>query len=397
MTETFGLNGAVGLLPDNYLFSQMRLRASQFAAAHPDVRLLDLGVGDVTGPVARCVADAGMHAFEQYADIASFRGYGPENGYAFLREAIRDYYASELAVTLSEEDIFAGDGAKSAIDRIMGCFTGEVLLPVPAYPAYRECALARGLKPVFLEKRPENGFLPLPDGCKMRPRLIVLCSPDNPTGAAMDAQTLQKWVDYARSSGSVILFDAAYERFAGKKKPRSVFVADGAKECCVEIGSLSKSACFTGIRAGWTVVPAEIMGGKLKKTYRRLLGCCYNGVPYAVQRAAQAALSRGALSFCGEYAESCLRGARILKSTLEASGAEVCGGEDSPYLWLRCICGDGCETAEKWLTEAGIIVTPGEGFGRGGEGFIRLSALGGEKRAASAAARIKKVFGAALR
>lgn len=398
MTENTILNESLNKLHGSYLFAELKQKVRAFRENFPERTLVDLGIGDVTGPIAYCVVKALQSGVREQAFSSSFRGYGPENGYGFMRVAVKEYYLRDIGAEIDEDDIFVADGAKSAIDRIFGCFKGKVLLPEPCYPAYFECAAGRGLQPVAVRKSEEDGFVALPPGNNASPCLIVLCSPDNPTGASMPYEALRMWIDYARKTGSYILFDSAYERFVRSRAPRSIYCVEGARECCIETGSLSKSACFTGMRLGWTVIPEELDGGRIKKLYSRVLGCSYNGAPYIIQKAACAALSAEGIRQCGVYIDECLKNAGALKRQLMAAGASAFGGEDSPYVWLKCPEGySGGGFADELLYKAGIAVTPGGGFGNGGENFVRLSALGGGDAASSAAKNIIALFRAAKR
>lgn len=394
MIERIKLNEFADKMSENYLFKDISLRVKRFREDNPGLETLSLGVGDVPGPLCDCVVKAAEKALDEQRDKRLFRGYGPEEGYAFAREAVKKYYDRRIGATVSASDVFVGDGAKSAIERLLCCFSCDVVIPVPAYPAYKDCAAAKGLKTVYLPRNEENGFVPLPDGLDGAPSLIVLCSPDNPTGIAYGEDILSEWVNYALDSGSVILFDNAYERFVTSGKPRSIYAIQGAEKCAVEVGSLSKSACFTGMRFGWTIIPDGVADGALKKIYTRILGCGYNGAPYCVQRAAEAALSDVGFDECAPLIKTFASNAAALKKELENCGMTVYGGIDSPYLWLKCPYGtSSVETFEYMLTAGGVIVTPGSGFGSAGEGFVRISSLCSEENIKKAIKRIKDLIG----
>lgn len=393
MNKKIKLNEFADKMSENYLFKDVSLRVKRFKEDNPGFETISLGVGDVPGPLCDCVIKAAEKALSEQRDTKFFRGYGPEEGYDFARKAVAEYYERKIGAIVSPSDVFVGDGAKSAIERLLCCFSCDVVIPAPAYPAYKDCATAKGLKTIFLPKNEKNGFVPLPDGLDARNSLIVLCSPDNPTGIAYDEDVLSEWVNYALRSGSVILFDNAYERFVTSDKPRSIYTVKGAEKCAIEVGSLSKSACFTGMRFGWTIIPDGPADGAVKKIYTRILGCGYNGAPYCVQRAAEAALSDVGFDECEPTIKIFARNAAMLKNELENSGATIYGGSDSPYLWMKCPGGrTSFETFEYMLSAGGVIVTPGSGFGTAGEGFVRISALSGEENVKKALNRIKALI-----
>lgn len=394
MSGGIKLNSNVKKLSENYLFKEMEEKVKVFSSRNPETVLLRLGVGDVSGTLPECIVAAAERALIAQKETETFRGYGPENGYEFCRNAVRDYYKNEMGAEICSSDVFISDGAKSAIDRLLGCFSCDVVIPSPAYPAYYDCAETKGLKIVALERFENDSFVPFPDKLKKKPYLIILCSPDNPTGVAYDKSVLECWTEFAVKSGSVILFDNAYERFIRGGKPHSIYAVKGAEMCAVEIGSLSKSACFTGMRLGWSVIPDGVAGGALKKTYKRIIGCGYNGAPYIIQRAAECALSGEGIAACSAYITACRHNAAVLKKALTECGMTVYGGLHSPYLWLKCPFDlNSEETFDYFLSNCGIVITPGSGFGKGGDGFVRLSALCPSDTAEKASVRIKEVFG----
>lgn len=243
------------------MFVQTAKRKAEYAAAHPEKKLIDLGIGDVSGPLPPAAARALESACVAQSEPKSFRGYGPESGYEFCKNAIADYYKRSFGAEINPCDIFVGDGAKSAITRLFAAVDCEIVIFSPAYPAYADCALSLGKKIKIIERSATDGFIPLPYGLTNKPRLIVLCSPDNPTGTAIGREIMAEWLTFCQKSGSAIMFDAAYERFCfSPDKARSVYETDGMQGYAVEIGSLSKSACFTGLRAGWTVIPGGVSG-----------------------------------------------------------------------------------------------------------------------------------------
>lgn len=376
------------------MFVQTAKRKAEYAAAHPEKKLIDLGIGDVSGPLPPAAARALESACVAQSEPKSFRGYGPESGYEFCKNAIADYYKRSFGAEINPCDIFVGDGAKSAITRLFAAVDCEIVIFSPAYPAYADCALSLGKKIKIIERSATDGFIPLPYGLTNKPRLIVLCSPDNPTGTAIGREIMAEWLTFCQKSGSAIMFDAAYERFCfSPDKARSVYETDGMQGYAVEIGSLSKSACFTGLRAGWTIIPNGVSGGRLKKTYERMLSCGYNGLAYVVQEAAAAALSEEGERESASFAGKILAAAEKLAFPLEKCGFTVFGGSYSPYLWVKKP--DFMKKADAFdffLGELGIVVTPGSGFGREWDDFFRLSALGGEEKAEEAAKRIKEYF-----
>ena len=290
----FHLNENYLTLSESYLFSEIAHRVSAHAQAHPQQKLIRMGIGDVTRPLCPCVVSALQSAAAEQGSAATFRGYGPEQGYDFLRERIRAYYAAR-GVLLEADEIFVSDGAKSDLGNILDLFSREnrVLIPDPVYPVYVDTNRMEGRPIVFADATEENGFLPLPDET-LEADLIYLCSPNNPTGAVYDRAQLQQWVDYANARGAVILFDAAYEAFVvDPALPRSIFELPGAETCAIEFCSFSKTAGFTGTRCGYTVVPHALVrqGVQLGRLWLRRQTTKFNGVSYLVQRGAEAALS----------------------------------------------------------------------------------------------------------
>ena len=383
-------------LPRAYLFSEMAREVEKYRAAHPGVRLCRLGIGDATRPIGGCIVAALHRAVAERGDAAHFRGYAPDGGYAFARQAIAGYYARR-GVGVSADEIFVSDGAKSDLFRTAGLFGSlPAVLPDPGYPAYADDTLLVGREIIWLRGNKDNGFLPSPDAlersAKDRPCLIYLCSPANPSGTAYTKEGLQAWVNHAKRTESILLFDAAYEAFLPQDAPHSIYEAEGAQSCAVELCSLSKSASFTGMRFGWTVVPAALTrrGQSLRDRMARRTAATFNGVPYIVQRAAEAALSeegrRESASNVGQYLQS----AACLASALSDCGIRFFGGAAAPYLWVD---GGGREDRalfREWL-EAGLITTPGSGFGAGGRGYLRLSSFAPPDEILLAAERIRKL------
>ena len=385
------LNENFGRIKPSYLFSDVAKRVRAYAEAHPDKKILKLGIGDVTLPLTPTVIRALHSATDEMADAATFRGYAPEYGYDFLREAVARHYAS-FGVTVGADDVFISDGAKSDLGNFVDLFGDvPVLVPDPVYPVYVDSNLMAGRTIEYVTGNAENGFLPTPAGLSDVPRLIYICSPNNPTGAVYSKEGLAEWVDFARRTGSVILYDSAYEAFISDGSPRSIYAIEGARECAVEFCSLSKTAGFTGTRCGWTIVPAAL--GRVKPMWERRQATKFNGVPYVVQRAAEAALSDEGMAECMENIKYYKENAALIAELLTKKGVYFTGGTSSPYLWLRCPGGMGSwEFFDKLLHEAQVVGTPGEGFGRAGEGYFRLTAFGSRENTREAVERLDKLL-----
>ncbi len=384
------LSRYLGSVPENYLFSEVAKRVAAAKNRQPHKKTISLGIGDVTLPLPSCAVRAAVVAAEEMGREASFRGYGPESGYMFLKTAVSEHYGRQ-GVSISPDEIYITDGAKSTLGSIGDIIGNEKLLvPAPTYPVMPDSWLMSGREAVFLPGNRENGFLPSPpeDGGRY---VIYLCSPGNPTGAAYTAEGLEKWVNFALSTGSLIVFDAAYSAFSGDGTPRSVFSVKNASECAVEVGSLSKNAGFTGMRCGWLTIPESL--SDIASAWKRRQATRFNGVPYIVQRAAEAALTQEGERECRSLVSYYLGNAAILAKPLKKHGIFFTGGENSPYLFARCP-----ENAGSWdffehlLDTAGIVCTPGSGFGDCGEGWFRLSAFGKRKTVTEAAERLDRFF-----
>lgn len=379
----------------NYLFSEIAKRVNAYKEANPDADVIRLGIGDVTLPLSPVVVEAMKKASDEMGDAATFRGYAPEYGYDFLREKIAEYY-KKFPVDLSSEEIFVSDGAKSDVGNIVDILgDNEILIPDPVYPVYLDSNIMSGHKVKFIAGNRENGFLPMPDGIERRPYVIYLCSPNNPTGAVYGRDALKKWIDFANETGSLIIFDSAYEAFISGDYPHSVYEIEGAKTCAVEICSFSKTAGFTGTRCAWSVFPDELTVGenKLSFLWSRRQATKFNGVPYVVQRAAEAALSDEGQKQCRESIAYYMENARIIAEVLKEKGIYFTGGENSPYLWLECPDGmTSWEFFDFLLEKAQIVGTPGAGFGGAGEGYFRLTSFGSRESTLKAAERLKKLL-----
>lgn len=381
-------------LEQSYLFTNINRKVAAYQAANPEKKIIRLGIGDVTRPLCPAVIDAMHAAVSEMGAAKTFRGYGPEQGYGFLREAVQGYYASR-GTSLETQEIFISDGAKSDIGNILDLFSPEntVLVPDPVYPVYVDTNIMAGRKILYMDANERNGFLPLPDP-SVKADIIYLCSPNNPTGAVYDREQLQAWVDYALDCGAVLLFDAAYECFVHDPTlPRSIFEIEGAKHCAIEFCSFSKTAGFTGTRCGYTIVPEALTfdGASLNKFWLRRQTTKFNGVPYIVQRGAAAVFTPEGQEQIHANIEYYMENARTIASALRKLGIWFTGGENSPYIWLKCPGGrSSWEYFDYLLEEKNLVGTPGAGFGKNGEGFFRLTAFGSQEATREAVARISE-------
>lgn len=390
------INGNYANLKESYLFADIARRVAEHSAANPDVKIIRLGIGDVTKPLCPAVIDAMHAAVDDMSAAETFRGYGPEQGYDFLKSAIRDYYAKS-GVELELNEIFISDGAKSDLGNILDLFDKDntVLIPDPVYPVYVDTNIMDGRAIVYMNASAENGFLPMPDE-SVQADVIYLCSPNNPTGAVYDRDQLAAWVQYAKKQGAVILFDSAYEAFVvDADLPRSIYEIEGAKDCAIEFCSFSKTAGFTGTRCGYTVVPMALTvgGTALNKLWLRRQTTKFNGVPYIVQAGAAAVFTDEGMAQIKENIAYYRENAKIITAALDELGIWYTGGKNSPYIWLACP--DGMQSWDFFdllLKKAGVVGTPGAGFGTNGEGFFRLTAFGNRENTAEAMERIKAVL-----
>ncbi len=384
-------------LKESYLFSDIAKKTAAYKAENPDADIIRLGIGDVTLPLCTAVVDAFHGASDEMGKKETFKGYGPEQGHAFLKDAIKDYYLAEDGVALDADEIFISDGAKSDLGNILDIFAKDnvVLVPDPVYPVYVDTNTMDGREILYMKGTAENSFLPMPDA-NVKADIIYLCSPNNPTGAAYNHAQLKEWVDYANKNGAIILFDAAYESFVTTKElVRSIYEIEGARTCAIEFCSFSKTAGFTGTRCGWTVVPMELEGDgiKLNKLWLRRQTTKFNGVSYPVQKAAAAVFTPEGRAQIAENLNYYKENAKIITSALDEIGIWYTGGVNSPYIWLKCPNGMGSwEFFDLLLTKANVVGTPGAGFGEMGEGFFRLTAFGDRERTREAAERIKALL-----
>ena len=395
-------------LPGSYLFTEIARRVTAYGQKNPDKRLIRLGIGDVTRPLAPAVISAMHAAVDEMGTVEGFRGYGPEQGYDFLRQAIAEYDYQARGAEIAPDEIFISDGAKSDCGNIGDIFGVDNVVAVcdPVYPVYVDTnamagrageyseAVGRWSNLVYMPCTAENGFAPAPPESKVD--LIYLCFPNNPTGAVATREQLQAWVDYAESRGAVILFDSAYEAFISDPSiPHSIFEIEGARRCAIEFRSFSKTAGFTGNRCAYTVVPRDLErgGASLNTLWNRRQTTKFNGVPYVVQRGAQAVYSDAGRAQVRETIAFYQNNARVIQAGLAGAGLTVSGGENSPYVWAKTAHGMGSWAFfDLLLQQAGVVTTPGAGFGPSGEGYIRLSAFGGAEDTAEAVERIRAVL-----
>lgn len=388
-------------LKESYLFSEVAKRVNAYQQANPDKSIIRLGIGDVTLPLSGEVVKSLHAAADEMGKAETFRGYGPEQGYDFLRNAIKDYYKRN-GVELEADEIFISDGAKSDTGNITDLFAIDniVMVPDPVYPVYVDTNTMNGRNIIYINGTAENNFLPMPDR-SVHADIIYICSPNNPTGACYNKAQLEEWVSYALENDAIILFDSAYECFISDKDlPRSIYAVDGAKKCAVEFCSLSKTAGFTGTRCGYTVVPKAIKAVSsngtemsLNKMWNRRQTTKFNGVPYIVQRAAATVFSPDGMAEAKQMIDHYKENAKIIADTMEETGVRYFGGINSPYIWFECPFG-----MESWaffdlmLEKIGVVGTPGAGFGKCGSNYFRLTAFNNKENTTEAMKRFKTLF-----
>ena len=390
-------NRHYGELKDSYLFARIAEKTADYLREHSGERLLRMGIGDVSQPLCPAVIQALHGAVEDQARRETFRGYQSELGTDFLRAAVAEHY-SERGTALSPEEVFVSSGASDELGHILDLFDPAcpALIPEPAYPAYVDASILAGRRIIHLPTGREGGFLPDPSGAK-EGDLIYLCSPNNPTGSVLDRERLQAWVDHANRTGAVILFDAAYEAFISDPAlPHSIFEMEGARTCAIEICSLSKTAGFTGTRAGYTVIPKELERGgmNLRQMWVRNRTTKSNGVSYILQRGAAAVFTPEGQKQIHETLDIYKQNAGTLGETLDKLGIWYTGGKNAPYIWLACPGGMGSwDFFDRLLTEIQVVGTPGEGFGACGEGYFRFSAFGDPGDTLEACSRLEALLG----
>ena len=388
-------------LKESYLFAEIAHRVAAYEAEHPDSKIIRLGIGDVTLPLGD-LAIKGLHeGVNAMASAETFKGYGPEQGYGFLRDAISAYYARN-GVSVDAADIFISDGAKSDTGNISELFDNDnvILIPDPVYPVYVDSNIMNGKKVTYLSGNAENNFLPMPDP-SVHADIIYLCSPNNPTGAVYNKEQLKEWIDYALANNAVILFDSAYEAFISDPElPRSIYAIEGAKKCAIEFCSLSKTAGFTGTRCGYTVVPRELVfttsNGQemsLHAMWNRRQSTKFNGTSYIIQKGAAAVFTEEGMAQCRENIAYYQENARIIADTLKRRNIRFFGGVHSPYIWFECP--DGMESWEFFdylLNNAQVVGTPGAGFGENGKNYFRLTSFNNHENTIAAMKRFEHLF-----
>lgn len=383
-------------LNESYLFSTIAKKVNEFSKNNKETEIIKMGIGDVTKPLCPAVITALHNAVEEMGNKETFKGYGPEQGYDFLKEAIHSYYAKNN-VSLDLNEIFISDGAKSDLGNILDLFdkANTVLIPDPVYPVYVDTNIMSGRKIVFIDANENNGFLPLPDS-SVKSDIIYICSPNNPTGAVYNKQQLSLWVDYAIKNGAVILFDSAYESFIDDDNlPKSIYEVENAKKCAIEFCSFSKTAGFTGTRCGYTIVPKELIYDdmNLNKMWLRRQTTKFNGVPYIVQKGAAAVFSEEGQQQIKENINYYKNNAKVICDTLNKLGIDYTGGKNSPYIWLKCPNNmNSWEFFDLLLTKIGVVGTPGAGFGKNGENYFRLTSFNTLEKTQEAMDRFYKLF-----
>ena len=383
-------------LKDSYLFATVANKVAAYKEANPDKKIIRLDIGDVTLPLCQAVVDAMKAASDEMGKKETFRGYAPYQGYDFIQNAVAGYYKNRQ-VDLDLTEIFVSDGAKSDIGNILDIFSADnqVLIPDPVYPVYVDTNIMAGRRTSYLDAKEENGFLPVP-GPDTKGDIIYICSPNNPTGAVYNKSQLKAWVDFAVKNNAVILFDAAYEAFIDDAElPKSIYEIEGAKQCAIEFGSLSKTAGFTGTRCGYTIVPHELVseGVSLNSLWLRRQSTKFNGSPYIIQRGAEAVFSPEGQRQTKENIAYYKENARLISQALDKMGIWYTGGQHSPYIWFKCPNNLGSwEFFDLLLDKAQLTGTPGEGFGANGKGFFRLTGFGSKEDVQEAVKRLAGIM-----
>ena len=373
-------------LKENYLFAEVGRRVENYKAEYPSADVISLGIGDVTLPLSNKAVEACKNAGIDLSTTAGFHGYGPYDGYPFLKNAIVDYY-KQRRVNINADEVFVTDGAKNGIGNFLDLFDEDnvVMIPDPVYPAYVDANVLDGRKIVYCDATRENKFLAMPPK-KVKADIIYICSPNNPTGAAYTVGQLKEWVDYALENNAVILYDAAYEAYIeGPAVARSIFEVPGARECAVEFCSFSKMAGFTGVRCGWTVIP---MSSPLNRMWLHRQAIKFNGTSYIVQRMAESMLRGSGYEDCRRMVEVYKNNAKIITKKFDELGIEYTGGKNAPYIWFYCGV-DSWEFFDYLLKKARLVCTPGAGFGKNGNGWIRLTSFNSRSRTEEAAKRFE--------
>ncbi len=396
-------------LPGSYLFAEIARRVNHFKEENPEADIIRLGIGDVTRPLPQASIEAMHKAVDEMASSDTFRGYGPEQGYAFLVEKIIAHDYASRGIELGTDEVFVSDGSKSDVANIQEIFSSDCTVAItdPVYPVYLDTNVMAGrtgtlqedgrfANVTYLPCNAENNFIP--SFPKERVDMIYLCCPNNPTGTTLSKSELKKWVDYAKANKSIILFDSAYESYIREADiPHSIYEIEGAKEVAIEFRSFSKTAGFTGTRCAYTVVPKELMAytksgeaHSLNPLWNRRHTTKFNGVPYIIQRGAEAIFSEAGQAQVQETIDYYMENARIIREGLQKMGLSVFGGVNAPYIWLKTPAGiDSWGFFDKLLNEANIVGTPGAGFGPSGEGYFRLTSFGTRENTIRAIERIQ--------
>ncbi|MBR1472063.1 MAG: LL-diaminopimelate aminotransferase [Lachnospiraceae bacterium] len=394
-------------LPGSYLFSTVARKQREYAAAHPEAKIIRLSIGDVTQPLAPVIVEALHRAVDEMAQTETFRGYAPDLGYAFLRNTVAEHDYKARGCEISADEIFISDGAKGDCGNIQEIFAKECKVAVcdPVYPVYVDTNVMAGRagnydaqsgtwsEVIYMPCTAEYGFAPqLP---KEVPDIIYLCFPNNPTGATITKEQLQAWVDYANQNGAVIIYDAAYEAYISEEDvPHSIYECEGARECAIEIRSFSKNAGFTGVRLGYTVIPKGLKadGTELHGLWARRHGTKYNGAPYIVQRAGEAVYTAEGQAQLKEQVAYYMKNAAYIRQGLAEAGYTVSGGVNAPYIWLQTPEGmSSWDFFDRLLEKANVVGTPGSGFGPSGEHYFRLTAFGRYEDTVEAIRRIREM------
>lgn len=389
-------------LKESYLFAEINHRVKAYQDANPDKKIIRLGIGDVTLPIGSKMIEQLHEGVDAMASSDTFKGYGPEQGYDFLRNAIVDYYKRNGVDCIEPDEVFVSDGAKSDTGNITDLFAQDnvILIPDPVYPVYVDTNIMNGRNITYIDANAENNFLPMPDH-SFHADVIYICSPNNPTGAAYNREQLKEWVDYALENDAIILYDSAYECFiTDETLPRSIFAIEGARKCAIEFCSLSKTAGFTGTRCGYTIVPKDLKfaasNGKemsLNAMWNRRQTTKFNGVSYIVQKGAAAAFSVEGMAQCKANIKYYQENAKIIAEGLAKKNIRYFGGVNSPYIWFECP-----NNMESWdffdylLKNAQVVGTPGAGFGKNGHNFFRLTSFGNRENTIEAMNRIDQLF-----
>ena len=378
-------------LKKNYLFQTVAEKTQKFRNENPDVKLINMGIGDVSLPLSSCVINACEKASREMGNSKTFMGYSPNGGYEFLKKSIQNDYSSKN-IQIDLDEIFISDGAKSDMSNILDLFSSDnnCLIPDPVYPVYLDTSIMRNMRIEFVNATEENNFLPLPN-LSIKADIIYICSPNNPTGASYSKDQLKEWVDYANNCGSVILYDAAYEAFIQDESCRSIFEVENSDLCSIEFKSFSKSAGFTGMRCGYSIVPKKLkrQNISLNSLWSRRHSTKFNGVPYIIQRAAEASLTPKGKKECENLIDYYRKNAQLVGNLLKQHSIKYFGGTNSPYIWMKCPNSmNSWEFFDYVLNKFHIIGTPGSGFGKNGENYFRLSCFGSHEDVSEACKRL---------